>query len=96
MVGEAMTDKPAPLCPGCGERATVSHFQANPDCVKAAASLFGIYNVSKRKSVGKSTGRPPVLKICRRCGAPVSTTEARRGHEGCTPKVVASTPPVLP
>jgi hypothetical protein len=78
-----MTDHPI-LCPGCGQRATAPHFRDSPECAKAAASLAAIYNVSRRKTVGKSTGRPKVLKACPRCGQTVSTTEARYGHDGCS------------
>lgn len=75
--------KPMILCPGCGQRATAAHFRENERCMEAAKSLTAIYSVSKRQTVGKSTGRPKVLKPCPRCNAMVSTTEARYGHDGC-------------
>lgn len=81
--------KPMIVCPGCGERATAQHLRDNPACMKAAASIAGMLNVAKRKTVGKSTGRPKVLKPCRKCGEQVSATEARYGHDGC--KVVTTT-----
>jgi rRNA maturation protein Nop10 len=79
-----VTEEKALLCPGCGERATAPHLRENPECMKAAASFAAIYSVSKRRTVGKSTGRPKVLKACPRCGQQVSATEARYGHDGCT------------
>jgi hypothetical protein len=72
------------LCPGCGQRATAAHLRENEACIKAAASFTAIYRVSKRRTVGKSTGRPKVLKPCPRCGQQVSTTEARYGHGDCS------------
>lgn len=78
------TEQKQILCPGCGKRATATHLRESPDCMKAAASFAGLYSVAKRKTVGKSTGRPKVLKACPKCGQMVSTTEARYGHDGCT------------
>lgn len=78
-----MTDPKPIVCPGCGERATATHLRERPECMKAAASLVGIYRVSKRQTVGKSTGRRKVLRPCRKCGQQVSATEARYGHNGC-------------
>jgi endogenous inhibitor of DNA gyrase (YacG/DUF329 family) len=78
-----MTEEKAILCPGCGKRATAPHLREHPECMKAAASFAAIYSVSKRRTVGKSTGRPKVLKPCPRCGQQVGTAEARYGHDGC-------------
>jgi hypothetical protein len=83
MAREAMTDQKPILCPGCGERATAAHLRDNPACMKAAQTLTAIYSVSKRKTVGKSTGRPKALRACPRCGLQVSAVEARYGHDGC-------------
>lgn len=92
MVGkEAMiyaNGKPVILCPGCGQPASAAHLRESPACMTAAASIAGMVNVAKRKSVGKSTGRPKVLRSCPRCNAQVSATEARYGHDGC--KVVTT------
>jgi hypothetical protein len=76
--------KQGALCPGCGQPASAAHFRESPSCMTAAASIAGMLNVAKRKTVGKSTGRPKVFKACPRCGQQVSVTEARYGHDGCT------------
>jgi hypothetical protein len=80
---KAMTGQPI-LCPGCGRPANAAHLKENPDCMKAAQRLSAIYRVAQRKEPGRNGGRPVRLRPCPKCGAQVSTTEARYGHEGCT------------
>lgn len=50
--------------------------------MQAAKSLHGMYMVAKRLHVGISTGRPPKLVACPKCGVPVPTSVAKKGH-GC-------------
>lgn len=71
------------LCPRCQKPATLEHLRTSPECAQAVQSLCGLYRSAQRKTVSRAGGRPPRMVACPRCGAQVTSTQARRGHIGC-------------
>lgn len=44
--------------PTCGRYIDLRHLRESEECAKAAASLGGLYRLSKRKTVTRAGGRP--------------------------------------
>ncbi len=70
--------KPILSCPSCQEPATIEHFQQAADCAAHVLSLAGIVRVSRRKTVGKSPGRPFAPRC--KCGSMTAERAGKIGH----------------